>query len=120
MMRLLFVDDEPRVLQGLKQSRRGKRKIWDMVFAEGGAGALAELERGRFDAIVTDMRMPGMDGAELLNRVKCAQPEALRIILSGQMDPGAAVRAASSAHRFLAKPCDSDTLIEILSESLDL
>jgi HD-like signal output (HDOD) protein/CheY-like chemotaxis protein len=91
-----------------------------MVFVEGAVTALEEVLRGRFDAVISDMRMPGMDGAELLSRVKQVQPDAMRIILSGQMDESAAVRAAGIAHRFLAKPCDSDTLVAILSHALDL
>lgn len=98
MMRLLFVDDEPRVLQGLRQSLRGKRQLWEMVFAGGGATALEEIERGRFDAVISDMRMPGIDGAELLRRVTLSQPHAFRVMLSGQMDESAAVRAAATAH----------------------
>jgi HD-like signal output (HDOD) protein/CheY-like chemotaxis protein len=120
MMRLLFVDDEPRVLQGLKQSLRGKREVWEVVLAGGGAAALEEIERERFDAVISDMRMPGIDGAELLRRVKLSQPHALRIMLSGQMDESAAVRAAATAHRFLTKPCDSETLVAMLSQALNL
>ena len=120
MMRLLFVDDEPRVLQGLRQSLRGKRQLWEMVFAGGGATALEEIERGRFDAVISDMRMPGIDGAELLRRVTLSQPHAFRVMLSGQMDESAAVRAAATAHRFLAKPCDSETLVAMLSQVLNL
>jgi HD-like signal output (HDOD) protein/CheY-like chemotaxis protein len=120
MKRLLFVDDEPRVLQGLKQGLRNKRHVWEMVFAEGGATALEDIDHGRFDAVISDMRMPGIDGAELLRRVKLSQPRALRIMLSGQMDESAAVRAALTAHRFLAKPCDPETLVAILSQALNL
>jgi HD-like signal output (HDOD) protein len=120
MTRVLFVDDEPRVLQGLRQILRGKRKAWDMVFAEGGPAALVELERNTFDAVVSDMRMPNVDGAELLRRVRDLQPGALRVVLSGQMDESAAVRAAATAHRFLAKPCDSEALIATLARALEL
>jgi HD-like signal output (HDOD) protein/CheY-like chemotaxis protein len=120
MMRLLFVDDEPRILQGLRQGLRSKRHVWEMVFAEGGATALEEIDRGRFDAVISDMHMPGTDGAELLRRVKLSQPHALRIMLSGQMAESAAVRAAAIAHRFLAKPCDPETLVAILSQALNL
>ncbi|HEY5375803.1 MAG TPA: response regulator [Polyangiaceae bacterium] len=120
MMRVLFVDDEPRVLQGIEQVLRRKRKVWEMVFAGGPEAALAELERGRFDAVISDMRMPRMDGAELLNRVRLTQPAALRFVLSGQMDEAGAVRAAGVAHRYLAKPCDSEVLIATLSRALEL
>jgi HD-like signal output (HDOD) protein/ActR/RegA family two-component response regulator len=120
MMRLLFVDDEPRILQALKQSLRTKRREWEMLFAEGGAAALEELGRAPFDAVITDMRMPGIDGAELLRRVKGLQPQALRVVLSGHVDDSTAVRAAGIAHRFLAKPCDSDVLMANLHEALAL
>jgi HD-like signal output (HDOD) protein/CheY-like chemotaxis protein len=120
MMRLLFVDDEARVLQGLRQSLRSKRHEWEMVFAEGASPALEELERRQFDAVISDIRMPGMDGAELLKRVRVMQPEALRVVLSGQMDEATAVRVAASAHRFLAKPCDSEVLVATLSRALNL
>jgi YesN/AraC family two-component response regulator len=61
--RVLFVDDEPMVLTGLKRSLHPMRAEWEMVFATGGVEALAAMDRQTFDIIVTDMRMPGMDGA---------------------------------------------------------
>lgn len=120
MKRLLFVDDEPRVLQALRQSLRSQRKAWDMEFVESGEAALQRLAGGRFDVVVSDMRMPGMDGAELLSRVRITQPGALRFVLSGQMDDHTATRAAESAHRFLAKPCETATLITNLGRALEL
>lgn len=120
MTRLLFVDDEPRVLDGLRQSLRRQRKLWDMLFVESAAAALVELERAPFDAVISDMRMPGTDGADLLKRVRVLQPAAFRVVLSGQMDEATAARAASVAHRFLAKPCDSNTLVTTLTRALEL
>jgi HD-like signal output (HDOD) protein/CheY-like chemotaxis protein len=120
MMRLLFVDDEPRVLQGLRQSLRGQRKVWDAHFVDSGAGALDMLASARFDAVISDMRMPVMDGAELLARVRRIQPDALRFVLSGQMDDTTAARAAASAHRFLSKPCETATLVANLTRALGL
>jgi len=67
--RILFVDDEALVLQGLQRSLRGMREEWQMEFVTSGADALAAMARHPFDAIVSDMRMPGMNGAELLNEV---------------------------------------------------
>lgn len=120
MIRILFVDDEARVLDGLRQSLRSKRKIWEVAFANSGPLGLAELERGEFDVVISDMRMPGMDGAEFLSAVAARQPRAARIILSGQMDESAAARAAGVAHRFLAKPCDSQVLVEAITRTLAL
>jgi HD-like signal output (HDOD) protein/CheY-like chemotaxis protein len=118
--RLLFVDDEPRILQGLRQSLRSQRKVWEMEFVESGDAALQRLAGARFDVVVTDMRMPTMDGAELLSRVRTLQPDALRLVLSGQMDDRTAARAAASAHRFLAKPCETAALVAHLSRALEL
>jgi HD-like signal output (HDOD) protein/CheY-like chemotaxis protein len=120
MRRLLFVDDEPRLLQGLKQGLRSMRHTWEVAFADGGLAALAELEKHAFDAVISDMRMPHMDGAEFLSRVRLLQPHALRVIFSGQMDECGAVRAAGTAHRFLTKPCDTKVLIATLSRALDI
>ncbi len=120
MIRILFVDDEARVLDGLRHSLRSKREIWEAVFATSGPLGLAELERGKFDVVISDMRMPGMDGAEFLSIVAAQQPQAARIILSGQMDEGAAARAAAVAHRFLAKPCAPDILVQTITRAVRL
>jgi HD-like signal output (HDOD) protein/ActR/RegA family two-component response regulator len=120
LKRILFVDDEPRVLDGLRRSLRAKRKQWDLVFAANGAAALEELGRGPFDIIVSDMRMPGMDGAEVLLRAATLQPEAARIVLSGQTEESAATRAATVAHRFLTKPCEPEVLEATITRTLEL
>ena len=117
---ILFVDDEPRILDGLRQSLRAKRKVWSMVFAESGALALEHLKQVSFDIIVSDMRMPVMDGAEFLSRAAVVQPQAARIVLSGQMDEASTTRAATVAHRFLAKPCDHEVLEATIESTLRL
>ena len=73
--RLLFVDDEPNVLNGLRRSLHGMREVWDMQFVESAAAALQALEKDPYDAIISDMRMPLMDGADLLDQVKQFYPE---------------------------------------------
>ncbi|RLJ16734.1 hypothetical protein DJ031_14720 [bacterium endosymbiont of Escarpia laminata] len=83
---ILFVDDERSVLQGLQRSLRGQRKEWEMVFVDGGTEALKMVNEKNFDAIVTDMRMPGINGAELLGVLAADRPELVRIILSGHSD----------------------------------
>jgi HD-like signal output (HDOD) protein/ActR/RegA family two-component response regulator len=120
LKRVLFVDDEPRVLDGLRRSLRSKRKQWDLVFVENGKAALKELGKAPFDVIVTDMRMPGMDGADLLLQAAALQPEAARIVLSGQTEESAATRAATVAHRFLTKPCEPEVLEGTISRTLEL
>ena len=86
MKRVLFVDDEQRVLDGLARMLRPLRHEWEMSFASGAAEGLAELEARPFDVVVSDMRMPGMDGVELLTQVKEQHPGLVRIVLSGQTD----------------------------------
>ena len=117
MKRLLFVDDEPKVLQGLERMLRPQRKQWEMFFAGGGEEALAMLATGPFDVIVTDMRMPGMDGATLLKQVQERFPSVIRVVLSGHVEMEAALRAAPVAHQFLSKPCDPDRLREVIERS---
>jgi CheY-like chemotaxis protein/HD-like signal output (HDOD) protein len=116
--RALFVDDEPRVLDGLRRSLRAKRGEWEMVFAEGGAEALALLEQAPYDVLVSDMRMPGMDGAELLTQVSQRHPQVARVVLSGHIEPAAAIQVAVAGHRFLTKPSDVQSLISVIEQLL--
>ncbi|MEI8257497.1 MAG: response regulator [Deltaproteobacteria bacterium] len=104
--RILFVDDEDAVLDGLRDLLRKESRQWDMVFACGGERALAEVRASPFDIVVSDMRMPGMDGAALLTRVKLECPGTARIVLSGHADRDAIMRAMPVAQQFLCKPCD--------------
>ena len=77
-----------------------------MQFALGGEEALKLCQASRFDVVVSDMRMPGMDGAMLLGQVRDLSPDAARLILSGYSDVDLTTRAIPVAHRVLAKPCD--------------
>jgi HD-like signal output (HDOD) protein len=118
--RILFVDDQRGVLDGLRDLLRPQRKVWDMAFAESGEQALAELERWPFDVIVSDLRMPGMDGATLLRHVTDRFPSVIRIVLSGNTELEVAHRAVPFAHQFLTKPCNPDTLRETIDRSCQL
>jgi HD-like signal output (HDOD) protein/CheY-like chemotaxis protein len=120
VIRVLFVDDDPNVLQGLRRMLRAYRHEWDMAFAGDGGEALALLERERFDVIVSDMRMPGMDGAELLSRVQDLHPHMVRIILSGQSEKEEVMRALGPTHQYLAKPCEPQALQEAIGSVLQL
>ena len=114
MKRILFVDDEPHVLEGLQRMLRPHRKEWEMVFVNGGAEAIRVLANETFDVVVTDVRMPEMDGIELLEHVQKHYPRVIRIVLSGYFEREAALRAAGVAHQYLAKPCDPARLRETI------
>jgi HD-like signal output (HDOD) protein/CheY-like chemotaxis protein len=120
MKRILFVDDEVAVLDGLRDRLRKQRRQWEMVFAVGGPAALAECARGAFDIVVSDMRMPGMDGAALLSQIKESYPMTVRIVLSGHAEREAVMRTLAVAHQYLSKPCDSETLQSVLTHALSL
>ncbi|MEV4639851.1 response regulator [Actinoplanes sp. NPDC049548] len=116
--RVLFVDDEPRILDGLRRSLRGRRGEWDMEFANGGAEALERLAATPCDVVVSDMRMPGMDGAQLLTEVSRSHPGTARVVLSGHIEEEAIVQVAMAGHRFLTKPSDAETLTAVVDQLL--
>lgn len=109
-LRILFVDDEPMVLDGLRRALRPLRTQWSMEFASSGAEALARLEQSAFDVVVSDMRMPGMNGVELLREIMRRWPETVRLILSGQAEEQMILQCVGLAHQYLAKPCDPESL----------
>ena len=117
--RVLFVDDDPHILEALRDLLRKQRGEWDMAFAASGAEALAALAVEPFDVVVTDLRMPGMDGAALLQEVKSRYPGVARIILSGHAERETVVRSIPVAHRLLAKPCPADVLREAISRTCE-
>lgn len=119
-MRILFVDDERRVLVGIERMLFGMGRDWEILLAGSGDEALAELERGPVDVVVSDMRMPGMDGAELLRRVQQRWPSTLRMLLSGHTETDAAMRALNVAQQFLSKPCEPDALVGTIEAAVAL
>ena len=96
--RILFVDDEALILGGLQRMLRGMRAEWEMVFAESGAKALELMEQSPFDVVVSDMRMPGMNGAALLAEVMKRFPKTIRLILSGHADQELILKCVGSTH----------------------
>lgn len=117
---VLFVDDEEDLLAGLRQSLRKQRKVWNMEFACGAQAALDRLQQGPVDVITTDMRMPGMNGAELLERVSALHPATIRFVLSGEASQEQAIRAIPFTHQWMSKPCERDVLITTIERSLQL
>src|SRR5687768_2905627 len=83
MKRLLFVDDETAILEGLKRTLHAERNRYEMVFVSSGQKAMEELKKSPFDVIISDMKMPGIDGKKLLEHAKKEYPHIVRIILSG-------------------------------------
>jgi HD-like signal output (HDOD) protein/CheY-like chemotaxis protein len=116
--RLLFVDDEPLVLGGLRRALRGLHGEWDMHFVESADAALKALDEQPYDAVITDMRMPRMDGAELLDLVKERHPNVIRLVLSGQASRASVLRAIAPAHQFLSKPCEPEELVARIAQAL--
>ncbi len=117
---VVFVDDEPALLDGLRRLLRAGRTERRMTFLTSAEAALELLATEPVDVIVTDMMMPGMDGASLLGEVQDRWPQTVRIVLSGYSSQSASLRSSSVAHQYLSKPCDADTLTSALRIACNL
>jgi HD-like signal output (HDOD) protein/CheY-like chemotaxis protein len=117
---VLFVDDEPLVLEGLRTRLRRLRNQWDMVFVSSGQAALDAMSTTPVDVIVSDLRMPHMDGAALLKRVQEEHPRVVRIVLSGHAEMQTALRAMPVAHQFLSKPAEPGVIEEVIERACNL
>ena len=113
---VLFVDDEASLLEGLRRKLHSQE--WRMLFATSGAEALEIMAGKPVDAIVSDMRMPGMDGAALLEEVRRRYPATIRFILSGHADRESFFRTLLPTHQYFAKPCDTDHLVRTVERAL--
>ncbi len=114
MNKIIFVDDDRNLLSAIKRQLRGHYQI---ALAEGGEDALKIMgEKGPFAVIVADMRMPGMNGIELLAKVHARYPDTVRIMLTGNADMQTAVDAVNKGEifRFLSKPCDTPDMLKAL------
>jgi len=120
MKNLLFVDDEPKVLQGLQRQLRAMRNEWNMNFIGGGQQALDFMATNAVDVIISDMVMPGMDGSQLLTEVIKRHSNTVRIVLSGHADREAILRLVGPAHQYLAKPCDAEELRNAIARAFAL
>lgn len=117
---ILFVDDEQNILNGFRLILRSMRNEWDVHVALGGREALELMDKQSFDVIVSDMRMPGMDGAQLLAEVARRSSETVRMILSGYSEQSTVLRTVKLAHQYLSKPCSHEDLKNAISRSLRL
>jgi HD-like signal output (HDOD) protein len=107
---VLFVDDDPLILQGLQRMLRPVRNEWSMFFVESGSKALELMATTPVQVVVSDMRMPGMNGAQLLSEIKSRYPKTVRLILSGHADRELILQCVGTAHQFLPKPCEPDAI----------
>lgn len=117
MKRILFVDDEPSILRGLKRLLSPRRDRWHMAFADGGEQALAIARAQPVDVLLSDMRMPGMDGAQLMELIREEHPRTVRIMYSGYSELTTVLRAIPVAHQFLAKPSEPSRLEAVLDRA---
>ncbi len=120
MNRILFVDDEPKVLSGLRRTLHSRQGEWDMAFAAGASAALELMAADPVDVIVSDFRMPGLDGGQLLAEVRRRHPDTARLILSGQTGEEDMIRVVALAHQFLSKPCGPEDLMAAVERALRL
>jgi DNA-binding NtrC family response regulator len=111
---ILLVDDEPAILKALSRQFRSARRDWEVVCASGAQAALELVEARTIDAVMTDMRMPGMPGEALLEEVQVLQPRALRLVLSGQLDEANVAATVGAAHHYLSKPCDFGVILDLI------
>jgi len=118
--RILFVDDEPSVLNGLRRSFRDREVVWEMVFLSSPDEAITESRARSFDVVVSDMRMPGINGIELIVSLRRDMPEASYIMLTGAADLRGAIDSINRAgiFRFFTKPCPSFLLKEGITTAL--
>ena len=117
---IVFVDDDPQILRGMRRSLRTQANKWDMHFFESGAEALAFLASQEVDVLISDMRMPSMSGSELLNRVKNEYPEVIRIALSGYSDAQMTLESVGAIHQYISKPTDPDQINSVVTRTLNL
>ena len=110
MRRILFVDDDQNVLKQFKKVLHPMSRRWEMEFVSNTEEALNLLSESFFDVVVSDMHMPEMDGVKLLGIVRERYPATARIILSAHPDRETVLKSVESAHQFLMKPCDAETI----------
>ncbi len=117
--RVLLVDDEPQVLSALRRNLRGR---YELEATDQPLQAIEILRaRGPFAVLVSDMRMPGLDGAQLLTQARSAAPDTTRVMLTGNADQLTASRAVNEGaiFRFLNKPCSSEQLTAVLDAAIE-
>ncbi len=116
---ILFVDDEPAILKGLRRTLR-RQTDWTQHYAPGGPEAIELLSSIHVDIVVSDMRMPTVDGIAVLRHAAKTNPDSIRIVLSGNADLVKAIHSIQLAHQYIAKPCQPAELIALLTDLTDM
>ena len=120
MYKILFVDDNVNVLTSFKRALHSGNSLWSVFTANSGAEALDLMSQEKIDIIISDLKMPEMDGVELLNNVAAHYPSTLRIAITGDADPVLCQRAAVISHQFIAKPYSSVDLSRLIYQLIGL
>jgi len=116
--KILLVEEQPKARRDLETALGPLTGTFDLAFVGAAADALERLEREPFDAIITELRLSITNGAQLLNEVMQRQPKVLRFVLSDLSDRQATMKCVGTAHQFLSKPCDPQTLASALERAL--
>lgn len=116
--KILFIDDHENILQSLRLSLRSMRHEWEMSFAASGTAGLDMFQQVWPDVVVTDMRMPDIDGSHVLRDIQKRKPDVGKIILSGYSDKETVIRNLQLANAYLSKPCKTQDLITAIRNTL--
>jgi len=117
---ILFVDDDPLILRGFQRSLDEDCDNWEVGFASSGKEALVKLSEHAFDAVVTDMHMPVMDGIQLLETVSHINPGVIRFVLSGNTSDAQILKSTHLVHQMIPKPCEMEKIYEIVERACRL
>ncbi len=115
MLNILFVDDEEHLLQGIRRLLHSHRQEWAMTFCNSGEEAMQRMATMHFDVVVTDMRMPEVDGSRVLFESYVHHPSTMRCVLSGQSERAQTCKVSGTAHQFLSKPTQQMELEQMVA-----
>ncbi|MEM9444239.1 MAG: response regulator [Verrucomicrobiota bacterium] len=115
---ILFVDDDKDSLYALQRELRPLEDKWEILYISRPSEAISTLESRKIDIIISDMRMPFMNGSELLNYVMFRFPETIRFILSSFADQDLVIKCIGSTHQYLAKPCKLEVIENTITQAI--
>jgi len=113
--RIVFLDDDIKFLNGIKRVFRDMGE-WDIITCLKAEKVFQELAEGHVDVVVSDYRMPEVDGLTVLGRIKTEYPSVHRVLLSGQVSDAVYNESLAVAERYLEKPCDAEMIYNVINE----